>query len=337
MGNVLNKFITRFVSFSNLSLWWCFGSIAAIVMVVQVLTRLIISMFEIPNLLSFFYVQYAMENPVNYYTLRFSHANICSVVFLIILIHIGKGIWQGSIVKSNLWKSGSLLFVLAILSAFLGYVLPWGNISYWGATVITSLLTVLPLGSIIVVYVWGGYVLNAATIGRFFSLHFLVPIVIIGLIVLHLLFLHDYVSSNNLHDFGSIIIFDVLFIKDIIVWTFVVLVYVWLMYWTQYFMDADNWRLANPSVTPDHIKPEWYFLFAYAVLRCIPNKVRGVLAFVLTIVVFIVIGLRNLLVFFILFCTNYMMLIWLGRLDILAHYVLAAQYFSVLYFWLILC
>lgn len=316
---------------------WGYGSTTAVYMVLQVLTRLLLSMYVVILVdMSFSVVELLIENNVGMHYVRFLHANICSVVFIVLLIHASKGFWFRSYVKGNLWKSGSLLLVLVIGAAFLGYVLPWGNMSLWGATVITNLLSVLPKGDVILLNVWARFTICNATLGRIFSLHFLVPLLVIRIIVVHLILLHEYTSSSSNTVNFNIVEFSLLLNKDIILWMIWMLWLGFMIILPQFFMDADNWGEANFLVTPDHIKPEWYFLFAYAILRCIPNKAMGVLGLAGSLTVIILMGFMNLVNFVTLFLVSFWMLTWLGGLEVNEHYTMGSQYMSIVYFMIVL-
>lgn len=329
---VVNKFILRFGSSSSINRWWVYRSTTAVYIVLQVISRLLLSIYILLHIdISFFTVENIMEENVGTHYVRFLHANVCSIVFIVILIHICKRYYNSSYTKSNLWKSGVLLLILVIGSAFLGYVIPWGNMSLWGATVITNLLSVLPSGEIVLLNVWGGYTLNSATLRRIFSLHFLLPLLVVGLIVIHLLILHEYVSSSVHGNNLDIIFFDNVLIKDVIVWVSVVVLFGLIMIAPQYFIDADNWGEANFIVTPDHIKPEWYFLFAYAILRCIPVKWVRVLGLVGSLLLIIIVRLLNNITLLLIFVPNFLLLTWLGRLEVNDYYTLGSQLSSVMY------
>lgn len=337
LRSTLQKFIIYFGSYNGINNIWGYRSTTAVYIVLQVFSRLLLSMYVVMLVESSFrVVELLMENNVRIHYVRFVHANICSIVFIVLLVHASKGFWFRSYVKGNLWKSGRLLLVLVIGAAFLRYVLPWRNISLWGATVITNLLSVLPSGDVILMNVWAGFTICSATLGRIFSLHFFVPLLVIGIIVVHLLLLHEYTSSSVNVVNINIVEFSLLLNKDVILW---VLWIIWLRVMIvvpQYFMDADNWREANFLVTPDHIKPEWYFLFAYAILRCIPNKALGVLGLVGSLVVVILMGFFNMVNFVTIFLISFWILTWLGRLEVNEYYTLRSQYISVIYFRMLL-
>jgi ubiquinol-cytochrome c reductase cytochrome b subunit len=329
---IINKLRLRFGTSNIINIWWVYRSGTAIFIVVQVFSRLLLSIYILLHMnMSFDTVELLIEENIGTHYLRFIHANVCSIVFFVILFHIGKRYFIASYTKSNLWKSGTLLLILVIGSAFLGYVIPWGNISLWRATVITNLLSVLPYGDLVLLNVWRRFTLNSATLRRIFSLHFLLPLVVIGLIVAHLILLHEYISSSSIGSNLSLIIFDNLLMKDLMVWIFYFLLLILLIVIPQYFMDADNWGEANFLVTPDHIKPEWYFLFAYAILRCIPVKWLGVLRLVGSLILVILLRTLNMMTLSLLFLGNFLLLTWLGRLEVNDYYTLGSQLSSMMY------
>lgn len=333
IGIVIQKFIMYFGSSQGINNWWRYRSSTAIYIVIQVFTRLMLSMYVVMLVdESFNVVENLMENNVGTHYVRYLHANLCSIVFILLLIHIGKRIWMRSYLKGNLWKSGRLLIMLSIGAAFLRYVLPWGNISLWRATVITNLLSVLPYGELILMNVWARYTICSATLGRFFSLHFLVPLLIVRIILLHLMLLHEYVSSSSLGVNVNHVEFAQLLNKDMMLWLLIVLLLGLIMCVPQYFIDADNWGEANFLVTPDHIKPEWYFLFAYAILRCIPEKTLRVIGLVISLVVIIIMGLMNLILYALSLYISFIILTWLRRLEVTDYYTSRSQLGTVLYF-----
>lgn len=337
LGSLLQKFIIYFGSYSGINNMWGYRSTTAVYMVLQVITRLLLSMYVIMLVdISFSVVELLIENNVRIHYVRFLHANICSVVFIVLLIHTSKGFWFGSYVKGNLWKSGRLLLVLVMGAAFLRYVLPWGNMSLWRATVITNLLSVLPKGELILLNVWARFTICNATLGRIFSLHFLVPLLVIGMIVVHLILLHEYTSSSSNTVNFNMIEFSLLLNKDVMLWIIWILWLGVMIVLPQFFMDADNWGEANFLVTPDHIKPEWYFLFAYAILRCIPNKAIRVLGLAGSLVVVISIRFINFVNFVTLFLVSFWMLTWLRGLEVNEHYTMGSQYISIIYFIIVL-
>ncbi len=270
----------------NLSYWWSFGSIAGIALVVQILSGLFLAMHYTPNTkMAFDSVEHIMRD-VNYgWLIRYIHAVGASMFFVALYAHIARGLYYGSYrsPRELLWWIGVILFLLAMATAFMGYVLPWGQMSFWGATVITNLFSALPVvGKSIVAWLWGGYSVDNPTLNRFFAIHFLLPFIIVGIVLLHLVALHT-VGSNNpsgveIKSKKDIIPFHPYFtIKDMVgfVGFFLVFGY-FLFFYPNSLGHPDNYIPANPMVTPAHIVPEWYFLPFYAILRAVPDKLGGV-------------------------------------------------------------
>lgn len=332
LNNILNNLVLRFRSSNSLNYWWTYRSSTAVYMVLQVFCRLILSIYVLLTVnLSYDIVLISSVDVVGYEVVRFVHANGCSVVFLLLFLHVGKGVWNSSYHKSHLWKSGMLLLILVIGAAFLGYVIPWGNISLWGATVITNLISVVPYGDWVLLNVWGGFTLNDATLGRMFSLHFLLPVVVLRLILLHLILLHEYNSSSVTGISIFMVQFSSVLNKDLKIWLLCMSRLFVVLFLPQFFIDADNWDPANFLVTPDHIKPEWYFLFAYAILRCIPIKWIRVLGLVGSLILVILMGVLNVIRFLLLFIINFLLLTYLGGVNVTDWYVVRSQIASGVY------
>jgi len=230
---------------------------------------------------------------------RLFHANGASLFFVSIYLHIGRGLYFNSFILSFTWLRGIFLFLISILTAFLGYVLPWGQISYWGATVITNLLSAAPyVGQTLVEWIWGGFSVNNATLSRFFSLHYLLPFIIVLLFIIHLVFLHEQKSSNPLGVQKTIdkIPFHPYFsFKDLVRAIIVLSLLIWINASIPFFLiDPENFIPANSLVTPTHIQPEWYFLFAYAILRSIPRKLGGVIGLLMSILIIIPLAINKI-------------------------------------------
>jgi len=263
---------------STISGWWNFGSLLGICLVAQIATGLFLAIHYCPNIdLAFSRVRHICRD-VNYgWLLRTLHANGGSIFFICIYLHTGRNIYYGSYNFIHTWSVGVLILFLSIATAFIGYVLPWGQMSFWGATVITNLLSAIPyIGNEIVQWVWGGFAVDNATLTRFFALHFLIPFVIAAILLIHLLFLHQTGSNNPLglnKNTDKIPFHPYFTTKDILGFTIILIALTFLTLKEPYILrDPDNFTPANPLVTPVHIQPEWYFLFAYAILRSIPNK-----------------------------------------------------------------
>nr|YP_010241720.1 cytochrome b [Aporrhais serresiana]QTI82408.1 cytochrome b [Aporrhais serresiana] len=347
---MLNGLIVDLPAPSNLSIWWNFGSLLGLCLIMQILTGLFLAMHYTAHVDLAFNSVIHITRDVSYgWLLRALHANGGSWFFICIYFHIGRGMYYGSYMAQHTWNIGVILLLLTMGTAFLGYVLPWGQMSFWGATVITNLLSAIPyIGKMLVEWVWGGFAIDNATLTRFFTLHFLLPFAIAGLTMLHLLFLHESGSNNPLgiNSDGEKVPFHSYYsFKDLV--GFVILISLLsfiVLFSPQLLTDPENFIPANPLVTPVHIQPEWYFLFAYAILRSIPNKLGGVLGLVGAIVILFILpithqGKFRSLAFYplnqILFWSLigiFLILTWIGSCPVEAPYEQIGQVFTVLYF-----
>lgn len=335
---------------SNISLWWNFGSLLGLCLGIQILTGLFLAIHYTANIdLAFNRVIHICRD-VNYgWLLRTLHANGASFFFICIYLHTGRGLYYGSYLYTNTWLVGVIILFLVIGTAFIGYVLPWGQISFWGATVITNLLSAIPyLGTILVQWLWGGFAVDNATLTRFFTIHFLLPFIIAAIVIIHLLFLHQTGSNNPLgtnSNFDKIPFHPYFSFKDVVGIIIILISLLFITLNSPYILgDPDNFIPANPLVTPVHIQPEWYFLFAYAILRSIPNKLGGVIALVLSIAILIIIpfyfirnfqGLQFYPINQILFwsiVSIVILLTWIGARPVEDPYILIGQILTVLYF-----
>nr|ARH54310.1 cytochrome b [Curculionidae sp. 4 AH-2016] len=335
---------------SNISTLWNFGSLLGLCLLTQIFTGIFLSMHYCPNVdLAFNSVAHICRN-VNYgWLLRSLHANGASFFFICLYIHIGRGMYYSSYNSIETWMSGVTIFFMVMATAFLGYVLPWGQMSFWGATVITNLLSAIPyLGNMIVQWIWGGFSVNNATLTRFFSFHFLLPFIILALIVIHLFFLHQLGSSNPL---GTVSNMDKLqfhpyfTFKDLMGFLILMMFLSILTLQAPYLLgDPDNFIPANPMITPIHIQPEWYFLFAYAILRSIPNKLGGVIALILSIAILYSCPFinkkkflstqfypLNKLIFWSLF-SIIILLTWIGARPVEDPFIFTGQILTLMYF-----
>nr|AIG53481.1 cytochrome b [Ctenotus inornatus] len=288
---IVNSSFTDLPSPSNISAWWNFGSLLGLCLIVQVLTGLFLAMHYTADISSAFSSVAHICRDVQYgWLIRNLHANGASMFFICLYLHIGRGLYYGSYMFKETWNIGVVLLLLVMATAFVGYVLPWGQMSFWGATVITNLLSAIPyIGTSLVEWIWGGFSVDNATLTRFFTFHFLLPFAIMGASMLHLLFLHETGSNNptGLTSNTDKIPFHPYYsYKDLLGATLFLMVLLFLALFTPNLLgDPENFTPANPLVTPPHIKPEWYFLFAYAILRSIPNKLGGVLALLFSILI----------------------------------------------------
>nr|UWT48909.1 cytochrome b [Retropinna semoni complex sp. 'TAS'] len=335
---------------SNISVWWNFGSLLGLCLATQILTGLFLAMHYTSDISTAFSSVAHICRDVNYgWLIRNMHANGASFFFICIYVHIGRGLYYGSFLYKETWVLGVVLLLLVMMTAFVGYVLPWGQMSFWGATVITNLLSAVPyVGQVLVQWIWGGFSVDNATLTRFFAFHFLFPFVIAAVTVLHLLFLHETGSNNpaGLNSDADKISFHPYFsYKDLLGFAILLLSLVALALFSPNLLgDPDNFTPANPLVTPPHIKPEWYFLFAYAILRSIPNKLGGVLALLSSILVLLLVpilhtskqrGLTFRPVTQFLFwalVADVIILTWIGGMPVEHPFIEIGQVASLLYF-----
>nr|AQU13940.1 cytochrome b [Vespa ducalis] len=334
----------------NINYWWNLGSLLGLALLIQLISGIFLSMHYCPSIDMAFNSVILIMQDMNYgWIMRILHSNGASIFFICMYIHIGRGIYYQSFNLMNTWMIGVMILLLTMMTAFLGYVLPWGQMSFWGATVITNLLSAIPyIGQTLVEWIWGGFAVDSPTLNRFYSFHFILPFIILFMVIIHLTFLHDSGSSNPLGINSNM--YKILFhknfsLKDSI--TFIILIILLLTFMFQYpflLSDPDNFIMANPMITPIHIKPEWYFLFAYAILRGIPNKLGGVIALLSAILILLILPFIsspkkfNLkfnplyqINFWMLFSTFYM-LTWLGGQEIETPFIELTQLYSILYF-----
>lgn len=333
----------------NISAWWNFGSLLGLCLLIQIVTGLFLAIHYAGDVTIAFNRVIYITREVNYgWLIRVFHANGASFFFICLYAHAGRGIYYNSFNLKETWTVGVTLLFLTMGTAFIGYVLPWGQISFWGATVITNLLSAIPyLGTSIVQWVWGGFAVDNATLTRFFTIHFLLPFIIRGIVMIHLLFLHQTGSNNPLGVSSNLekIRFHPFFsFKDLFGFLSILWILVLLNLTNPYILgDVENFIPANPLVTPVHIQPEWYFLFAYAILRSIPNKLGGVIALVLSIAILYALPLfksnLNSLTFspvsqvlFWSFVTTSILLTWIGARPVEDPFIIIGQVLTVVYF-----
>lgn len=293
---LINEHLVYYPTPSNLTLFWNYGFLAGMCLSVQLVTGIALAMHYTPHVdLAFLSVEHIMRDVNNGWFLRYAHANGASMFFITVFIHIGRGLYYGSYMQPRalVWSLGVVILLLMMATAFLGYVLVWGQMSFWAATVITNFFTAFPIvGDKIVTLLWGGFSVDNATLNRFFSLHYLLPFVITGIVIVHMSAVHQDGSNNPLGISSAtdkISFFPYFFIKDTLSLVALLLFFSYFVYFSPNTLGhSDNYIPGNPMVTPEHIVPEWYFLPAYAILRSIPNKLLGVLALFAAILVLFV-------------------------------------------------
>nr|BCO16463.1 cytochrome b [Paroedura masobe] len=347
---IINNALIDLPTPSNMSSWWNFGSLLGLCLMIQILTGLFLSMHYSPDISTAFYsITHIMRNVQYGWLIRHTHANGASMFFICIYLHIGRGLYYGSYLHKNTWHTGVLLLLLLMATAFMGYVLPWGQMSFWGATVITNLLSAIPyIGPTLVNWIWGGFAIDGATLTRFFTFHFLLPFTILAVLLLHLLFLHETGSNNPLgvnSNTDKVPFHPYYTYKDLLGGLMMMTALLSLTLFAPTALgDPDNFLPANPLATPPHIKPEWYFLFAYAILRSIPNKLGGVTALLLAILVLMLIpalhtAKQRTITFrpltqtlFWLFTANIVILTWIGGRPVEDPFILIGQFAAGAYF-----
>nr|QEL51242.1 cytochrome b [Pterostichus oblongopunctatus] len=335
---------------TNISLWWNFGSLLGLCLIIQIVTGLFLAMHYTADIdLAFNSVSHICRD-VNYgWLLRTMHANGASFFFMCIYLHIGRGMYYGSYKFTHTWLIGVIILFMVMGTAFMGYILPWGQMSFWGATVITNLLSAIPyLGTMMVQWVWGGFAIDNATLTRFFTIHFLLPFIVTAMVMIHLLFLHQTGSNNPLglnSNIDKIPFHPYYSYKDIMGFIMLLMMLMILTLINPYYLgDPDNFTPANPLVTPIHIQPEWYFLFAYAILRSIPNKLGGVIALVMSILILMILPFYNSSKFqslkfypinqilFWMFFIIVLLLTWIGMRPVEDPYIFIGQILTIMYF-----
>nr|AKG65078.1 cytochrome b [Tetragnatha maxillosa] len=351
--SVVNSALVDLPSPSSLSYFWNFGSLLGVFLGIQIITGLFLAMqFSGDVFLSFDVIIHIMRDVNSGWLLRVMHANGASFFFLFMFIHMGRGLYYGSYRFVKTWLSGVTILLLSMATAFLGYVLPWGQMSFWAATVITNLLSAIPyIGVSLVEWVWGGFSVGNPTLTRFFSFHFVLPFIILFMVILHLVFLHETGSSNPLgvkSDLDSVFFHPYFSYKDIYGFMLLFMMYLLVCFLAPYiFMDVENFISSNPLVTPVHIQPEWYFLFAYTILRSISSKIGGVAALFMSVLIYYFLPFifsfryRSAQFYIIMqyiywyFLANWLMLTWIGACEVDFPYMQLGMLFSFMYFYMI--
>nr|YP_011004811.1 cytochrome b [Anagyrus jenniferae]WPT46952.1 cytochrome b [Anagyrus jenniferae] len=334
----------------NISIFWNFGSLLGLCLMIQIISGLFLSMHYCPNInIAFNSIIHIMQDVNNGWLIRYIHMNGASFFFICMFIHIGRGIYYNSFYLFKTWNTGIMLLLLSMMTAFLGYVLPWGQMSFWGVTVITNLMSTVPyIGNDLVLWIWGGFSINNATLNRFYSLHFITPFVIMFFIIIHLFFLHETGSSNPMglnSNFFKIPFNPYYSIKDMLGFIIIFMTLMTICSMNPYMLsDPENYNKANSLVTPIHIQPEWYFLFAYAILRSIPNKLGGVIALLMSILILLIMPMISFYkmksfkfyffnqIMFWIFISLFFLLTWIGGKPIETPYEFLGKILSIMYF-----
>jgi len=350
---LVNSYLIDAPTPANISYLWNFGSLLAICLIIQIVTGVTLAMHYTPSVAEAFNsVEHIMRDVNNGWLIRYLHANTASAFFFLVYLHIGRGLYYGSYKspRTLTWIIGTVILIIMMATAFLGYVLPYGQMSLWGATVITNLMSAIPwIGQDIVEFIWGGFSVNNATLNRFFALHFLLPFVLAALVLMHLIAYHDVVGSGN--PLGISANYDRLpfapyfLFKDLVtIFLFFIVLSIFVFFMPNALGDSENYVVANPMQTPPAIVPEWYLLPFYAILRSIPNKLLGVIAMFAAIIALMAMPLTDLSklrgvqfrplskIAFFIFVANFLVLMQIGAKHVETPFIEVGQISTVLYF-----
>ena len=350
---MVNSYVIDSPQPSNISYLWNFGSLLAFCLVIQIITGVTLGMHYTPNVLEAFdSVEHIMRDVNNGWLIRYLHSNTASAFFFIVYLHIGRGLYYGSYKapRTLVWTIGTVIFILMMATAFLGYVLPYGQMSLWGATVITNLMSAIPwIGQDIVEFIWGGFSVSNATLNRFFALHFVLPFILAALALMHLIALHDSSGSGNplgiSGNYDRLPFAPYFIFKDLItIFIFILILSVFVFFMPNVLGDSENYVMANPMQTPPAIVPEWYLLPFYAILRSIPNKLLGVIAMFSAILALLAMPFTDLSklrgiqfrplskIAFYIFVANFLILMQLGAKHVESPFIEFGQISTILYF-----
>ncbi len=350
---LVNSYLIDASQPSNISYLWNFGSLLAVCLVIQIITGVTLAMHYSPNVLEAFNsIEHIMRDVNNGWLIRYLHSNAASAFFFLVYLHIGRGMYYGSYKapRTLVWVLGVVILIAMIVTGFLGYVLPYGQMSLWGATVITNLVSAIPwIGQDIVEFIWGGFSVNNATLNRFFALHFVLPFVLAALVLMHLIALHDTVGSSNplgvSGNYDRVTFAPYYLFKDLItIFIFIFVLSLFVFFMPNVLGDSDNYIMANPMQTPAAIVPEWYLLPFYAILRSIPNKLLGVIAMFGALLIILVLPITDSgrskgfqfrplsKIAFWVFVFNFLILMQLGAKHVESPFIELGQISTALYF-----
>jgi ubiquinol-cytochrome c reductase cytochrome b subunit len=350
---LVNSYVIDSPQPSNLSYLWNFGSLLAFCLVIQIITGVTLAMHYNPSVLEAFNsIEHIMRDVNNGWLIRYLHSNTASAFFFLVYLHMGRGLYYGSYrsPRTLVWALGIVIFLLMIVTAFLGYVLPYGQMSLWGATVITNLMSAIPwIGQDIVEFLWGGFSVNNATLNRFFALHFVLPFVLAAVVLMHLIALHDSAGSGNplgvSGNYDRLPFAPYFVFKDLVtIFIFIIILSVFVFFMPNALGDSENYVMANPMQTPPAIVPEWYLLPFYAILRSIPNKLLGVIAMFSAILIIMAMPFTDLSrsrgiqfrplskIAFYIFVANFLILMVLGAKHVESPFIEFGQISTVIYF-----
>jgi len=350
---LVNSYVIDASQPSNISYAWNFGSLLLTCLVIQIATGVTLAMHYSPSVLEAFNsIEHIMRDVNNGWLVRYLHSNTASAFFFLLYLHIGRGIYYGSYKapRTLVWVIGTIILIAMILTGFLGYVLPYGQMSLWGATVITNLVSAIPwIGQDIVEFIWGGFSVNNATLNRFFALHYLLPFILAALVLMHMIALHETAGSGNplgiSGNYDRISFAPYYLFKDLItIFIFIFVLSVFVFFMPNVLGDSDNYIMANPMQTPSAIVPEWYLLPFYAILRSIPNKLLGVIAMFSAILIILTLPILDVgrsrgfqfrplsKIAFWAFVANFLILMQLGAKHVEAPFIVFGQISTILYF-----
>ena len=350
---MVNSYVIDSPQPSNISYLWNFGSLLAFCLIIQIVTGVTLGMHYTPNVSEAFdSIEHIMRDVNNGWLIRYLHSNTASAFFFLVYLHIGRGLYYASYraPRTLTWVIGTIILILMMATAFLGYVLPYGQMSLWGATVITNLMSAIPwIGQDIVEFIWGGFSVNNATLNRFFALHFVLPFVLAALALMHLIALHDSAGSSNplgvSGNYDRLPFHPYYIFKDLItIFLFIIVLSIFVFFMPNILGDSENYVMANPMQTPPAIVPEWYLLPFYAILRSIPNKLLGVIAMFAALIALLVLPFSDLSkirgipfrplskIAFYIFVANFLILMQLGAKHVESPFIEFGQISTGLYF-----